>query len=117
MSERNVWQRSRPVRKRVSFSDSEWELIERRMLMSDARTFEEFARNVLLEAEVVVRRVTFDPAPLRVELSRIGNNLNQIARHVNEEDRVTLDEMRAARSLIREVQQVINRAAGESNEA
>lgn len=114
MSEHEQWQRSRPVRKRVSFTEQEWEIIERRMVLSDARTFEHFARAVMLNAEVVVRRVAFDPAPLRVELSRIGNNLNQIARHVNEEDRVTLDEMRAARALIREVQQVINRAADES---
>ncbi|MGO2520122.1 MAG: plasmid mobilization relaxosome protein MobC [Microbacterium sp.] len=113
MSENDAWQRSRPVRKRVSFSEGEWETIERRMMLSDARSFEQFARAVMLEAEIVVKRVAFDPAPLRVELSRIGNNLNQIARHVNEEDRVTLDEMRAARALIREVQQVINRAAGE----
>ncbi|MGO2520380.1 MAG: plasmid mobilization relaxosome protein MobC [Microbacterium sp.] len=113
MSEQEPWQRSRPVRKRVSFSDQEWETIERRMLLSDARSFEQFARTVMLEAEVVVRKVAFDAAPLRVELSRIGNNLNQIARHVNEEDRVTYEEMRAARALIVEVQQVINRAAGE----
>ena len=112
MTENDQWNRSRPVRKRVSFSDQEWEIIERRLVLSGARSFEQFARSVILDAEIVVRQVAFDPAPLRVELSRIGNNLNQIARHVNEEDRVTLDEMRAARSLIREVQQVINRAAG-----
>lgn len=106
--------RSRTRRKLVSFSDREWETIERRMLMTEARSFEHFARAVLLDAQVVVKQVTFDPAPLRVELSRIGNNLNQIARHVNEEDRVTLEEMRAARALIREVQGILNRAAGEA---
>lgn len=114
MSEQEQWQRSRPVRKRVSFSEQEWATIERRMLLSDARSFEHFARAVLLDAQVVVKRVAFDAAPLRVELSRIGNNLNQIARHVNEEDRVTLEEMRAARALIREVQGILNRAAGEA---
>ena len=114
MSEPEAWQRSRPVRKRVSFTGAEWKQIERRMTMTDARSFDQFARESLIGGEVVVRPVTFDPVPFRVELSRIGNNLNQIARQVNEEDRVTLDQMRSARQLIVEIQQVINDAAERS---
>jgi hypothetical protein len=43
-------------------------------------------------------------------LSRIGNNVNQIARHVNAEDTVTYQEMRAVRMLLTEVQGMISDA-------
>lgn len=105
--------RSRPVRKALSFSVSEWERVERRMLAAGARKFEPFARAAVLDGEVRVQRVAFDPSQLRVELSRIGNNVNQIARHVNTEDAVTLEEMRAARLLLVQVQALITAAITE----
>jgi len=107
--------RSRPVRKALSFSAAEWERVERRMLVAGARKFEPFGRAAVLEGEVRVKRVAFDPSQLRVELSRIGNNVNQIARHVNTEDVVTYEEMRAARELLGQVQALITAAISESS--
>lgn len=106
-------ERSRPVRKAVSFSASEWQRVERRMEAAGARKFEPFARAAVLEGEVRVQRVAFDPSQLRVELSRIGNNVNQIARHVNTDDVVTYEEMRAARMLLVQVQALITAAMGD----
>ena len=57
-----------------------------------------------------MRRVAFDPAPLRAELSRIGNNINQIARQVNTDDVVTVEQMRATRELLGQVQRAIDAA-------
>jgi hypothetical protein len=64
----------------------------------------------VLDGEVRVQRVAFDASELRVELSRIGNNINQIARQVNVNEVVTYEEMRAARLLLQKVQAVITAA-------
>ena len=100
--------RARPVRKLISFSDSEWATVERRMSLAEASSFDEFARRTILDGEVKVRKIAFDPAPLGAELARIGNNINQIARHVNTEDAVTFSEMQAARAMLRQVQALLD---------
>ena len=57
--------RKRDHRKAVSFSAEEWEQVQRRMELAGARSFEGFARSVILTARVEVRRSTFDPTPFR----------------------------------------------------
>ena len=52
-------------------------------LLTEASSFDEFARRTILDGEVKVRKIAFDPAPLGAELARIGNNINQIAHAVN----------------------------------
>ena len=106
--------RARPIRKLISFSEQEWESVERRMQISGARSFGDFGRRTLLENEIRVRKVTFDPNSVGAELNKIGSNINQIARNVNAEQTTTLEEMRATRALVREVQQVIEEAIARS---
>lgn len=106
--------RSRHVRKLISFNDEEWDRVERRMKIAGAKSWESFARDAIIESEIHVQKIAFDPSTVRVELSRIGNNINQIARQVNVEEVVTFEEMRAARMLLREIQEVINKTVNES---
>ena len=106
--------RARPVRKLVSFSDSEWAAVERRMSLAEASSFEQFARRAVLDGEVKVRRIAFDTALIGAELSRIGNNVNQIARLANTESVATMEEMKATRALMREIQALIERAVKEA---
>lgn len=103
--------RSKGVTKGVRFTEDEWRRVERRMRIAGTTDFSKFARPALLDGEIRVERVTFDPSVLRAELARIGNNVNQIARHVNAEDAVTFSEMQATRALLRQVQQAIENAA------
>lgn len=107
----NEHQRARPVIKSVAFSAGEWERVERRMRLTDSRSFGDFARRAILDQEVVVRQIAFDPKPLGAELARIGNNINQIARLVNTESVTTMDDMKATRAMVREIQTLIERAA------
>ncbi len=100
--------RSRGVFKGLWFSDEEWRRVERRMRIAGASDFAKFARPALLDGEIRVERVAFDPSVVRAELSRIGNNINQIARHVNTEDAVTFSEMQAARAMLRQVQALLD---------
>lgn len=106
--------RVRHVRKKISFSESEWKRLERRMEISQAKSWEGFAREALLDSEIIVTKNLFDPSTVRAELSRIGNNINQIARQVNVEEVVTFEEMRAARMLLKEIQLVINQTVNEA---
>ena len=80
------------------------------MCAAGARKFEPFACAAVLNGEVRVQRMAFDPSVLRVELARIGDNVNQIARHVNAELGVTFEDMRATRMLSTHVQVSISRA-------
>lgn len=105
--------RSRHVRKLVSFTSEEWSRIERRIELAGARSFDAFARSVLLSSRVKVVTIPFDPVPLRADLARIGNNINQIARQVNIEEVTTAAEMIETRKLLREVQQLIESATRE----
>ena len=103
--------RERPIRKMLSFSEQEWASIERRMQLADARNFEQFGRSALLESKIVVRRESlFDHHELGAELNRIGTNINQIARNVNTEQTTTLEEMKATRAMVREIQTAIETA-------
>lgn len=106
--------RARSVRKMVAFTDSEWVRVERRMALSGARSFGQFARDALLDGEIRVVKVAFDPASLRVELSRIGNNMNQIARQANVDEVATVEQVKAARELLREIQGLIVQASKEA---
>ncbi|MBW3069626.1 MobC family plasmid mobilization relaxosome protein [Actinomyces sp. 594] len=104
--------RSRGVFKGLWLSEAEWARVQRRMEMAGINSFSAYARQALTESRIAVTRVAFDPAPLRVELSRIGNNINQIARHVNVDGEVTVEQMRATRELLKQIQRTIDAAAG-----
>lgn len=101
-------ERERPIRKMVSFSEVEWRRAQRRMEAAQARSFDAFAREVVLSSKVKVVQLPFDPSEIRYELSRIGNNLNQIARQVNINEGTTAEDMREARKIMREVQQILS---------
>ena len=103
--------RRRTVRKLVSFTPLEWERVSGRMEMSAATRFDAWAREVLLGAPVRVVNMPFVPQQVRVELARLGNNVNQIARQVNIDEAATLEELRLVKQVMQEVQKVIDQAA------
>lgn len=103
-------QRSRPVIKSVAFSEDEWANVERRMRIVGKGAFSEFARSAILDGQIKVKQIAFDPRILGAELRRIGNNVNQIARSVNVQDEATLEQMRATRTLVSEIQSLVEEA-------
>lgn len=107
--------RERPIRKMLSFSEQEWADVQRRMELAEARSFDQFGRTAVLDNKIVVRRASmFDSHELGAELNRIGSNINQIARAVNTEHTTTLEQMKATRELVREVQRVVEQARAEA---
>ncbi len=115
MERKGQSQRCRPLIKSVAFSEVEWESVERRMLLFGSSSFSDLARSSILESKIIVRQKSpLDSHELGVELNRIGNNINQIARLVNTEKVTTLEEMRATRYLVQQIQILIERAIKES---
>ena len=103
--------RERPIIKSVAFTPEEWATVERRMLLAGSRSFGDLARRAIVDGEIKVNQIAFDPQPIGAEMARIGNNINQIARMVNVDDGVTLEQMRATRVMVSQIQQIIEDAA------
>ena len=105
----------REVFKALRLSAADWARIQARMALAGTTNFSAYARRVLVDGELRVQTVAFDAEVLRAELGRIGNNLNQIARHANTESSLTLSEAVAARRLMQEVQQLLSAATRPQN--
>ena len=72
--------------KKVFLTDSELHQLNERIAKSNCQNFSVYARRVLLNPNmsfVIINTDTYDR--LVFELRRIGNNINQIARAVNQE--------------------------------
>lgn len=99
------------MRKMLSFTPQEWATVETRMKAAGARSFESFAREAVVDGSIRVVRYAVDVSEIRGELSRIGNNVNQIARSVNMADGATREQLTAVRALLGQVQAVLVRAS------
>lgn len=78
----------RSLRIDVRVSDEEKRELMR-LATEQGMSLSDYLRSVLLGKEIIVRRESHAPASLVQELSRIGNNLNQLARHANRGDSIT----------------------------
>ena len=76
---------SKNIRKTLRFSDDEFAMIQQKLDLANI-TFSDFARSAILKKKIKL--------PIEKELiyqiSKIGNNLNQIARAVNGKDKVAI---------------------------
>lgn len=75
----------RTITKSIRFSPAEYEKIITELEKSNL-SFSAFTRNLLLKKKINSK--TDDK--LLIEINRIGNNLNQIARAVNKEERINV---------------------------
>ena len=92
--------RNRSVRKAVTFTPGEWERVERRLERAGGvypLGWNAYARTMLLKGRYVAIEVPFDVPRVTVQVNRIGINVNQIARKCNEDDLVTVEELRQVR--------------------
>ena len=72
------------VRKTLRFSADEYELIEQK-ISEHKLTFSEFARSAILRNQIK-SKLTVD---LVHQISRVGNNLNQIAKSLNKKQDIS----------------------------
>ena len=103
--------RARPVMKMVYFSETEWRDIQDIMSAIGVENFSGFARKMILNGRVLVNSRPMDAQRVRAMLAPIGNNINQIARHVNVEQVLYLEDLQAVRRLMEHAVRVIDRYA------
>lgn len=113
--------RRRPLVKKVTFTHDEWRRADVfyqrvRRARGGALPFSTHARDLLLDAHVVMVTVALDPAMVRADMARIGSNINQIARKANTYDHVTADELARVLALQGELRALLTRMCRERDE-
>ena len=84
--------RKRMIQKKIRLTEEEARFISTKVSESGMTNFNSFARIMLIMGEVKI--LNFDELrELRKEINRIGVNINQIAKKVNEDDQVSLEEL------------------------
>lgn len=104
--------RTRAIQRMFRVTESENRRIKERMQEHSFKNFENFARNMVLEGEVKV--INFEELrKFRVEVRRIGLNINQVAKQVNMDDEADRDQvtylLQAVKELNRQVNQLLER--------
>ncbi len=99
--------------KKVFLSDIELKQLNRNIDQSGCKSFSEYARRTLLDPGI--NFITIDTTgyqDLIFELKRIGNNINQIARSVNQSQLISNEELQDLKKglgeLIKEVDKEFN---------
>ncbi|WP_336145980.1 plasmid mobilization protein [Enterococcus faecalis] len=99
--------RQRNIQKKFFVSELENKIIEKRMQEANLTNFGEFARKSCLDKKIYtvdfssLKEIMSSIAQANLEVNRIGNNLNQIAKYLNE------SEQNQTRELLNEYQKEI----------
>lgn len=75
--------RTREVRKEMSFTMEEYDLIQQKMLQIGTRNFSMYARKMCIDG-YVIKRDFAELKALTKELANLARNINQIALRANE---------------------------------
>lgn len=104
-------QRTRPIMKMVYFTLEEWERVEALMGVTRSTNFSEFARKMILNGSVYVNSRPMDALKVKAMLAPIGNNINQIARQVNIDQVLYLEDLGEVRALMERAVAILERYA------
>ena len=88
----NREKRKRMIQKKIRLTEEEARFISTKVAESGMTNFNAFARIMLVMGEVKI--LNFEELrELRKEINRIGVNINQVAKKVNEDDQASLNEL------------------------
>lgn len=96
----------RPIERKVRFNHEENEYINKKIAASPFDNFQNFARILLISGEVKI--VDYSQLKkLNGEISRIGNNVNQIAKLAHQFEEISEQDIRDMTQVLKEIQQQI----------
>ena len=105
--------RKRYIQKLIRLTPEENEQIKIAMIQMNAPSFQYYAKNQLVQGKLV--QIDFSELKnLRVAVKRIGSNINQIAKHANENQTITPEELAQVLELLSDLKEMV--AAKLSNE-
>lgn len=100
--------RSRPIQLNFRVDEKEYQFIQSKMDQAGIKNFSLFARLMLLTGEIQV--IDFPTLKqLRLEVNKIGVNINQIAKKVNENDYASYSDIQLCQEVIEELQLEVSR--------
>ena len=88
----NREKRKRMIQKKIRLTEEEARFISTKVAESGMTNFNAFARIMLIMGEVKILKFE-ELKELRKEINRIGVNINQVAKKVNEDDQASLNEL------------------------
>ncbi|MGJ0023078.1 plasmid mobilization protein [Streptococcus dysgalactiae] len=98
--------RKRYIQKLIRLTPEENEQIKRAMEQMDAPSFQYYAKNQLVQGKLV--QIDFSELKnLRVAVNRIGGNINQIAKHANENQAITPEELLHVLDLLSDLKEMV----------
>ena len=98
----------RQIQKIMRVTPEENELINRRMAQHNFSNFNTYARYMLLTGEVVTVDYS-ELIKLRTEINRIGTNINQLARYVNTNEQISLENYQNLHQSLAEVKRLMEK--------
>ncbi|MGT2755470.1 plasmid mobilization relaxosome protein MobC [Streptococcus ovis] len=98
--------RKRSIRKEVYFTEQEYQQVKYTMEQMKAPTFQYYAKNQLVQGKLV--QIDFSELKaLRVAVNRIGGNINQIAKHANENQEISTEELAQVLAYLSELKDMV----------
>ncbi|MHA2621989.1 plasmid mobilization protein [Streptococcus agalactiae] len=98
--------RKRYIEFKLRTTDAEADKLRRRITLAGKKTFQAYALNMLLNGKIE----TYDYSELRqlrIEVNRIGQNVNQLVRYVNTFEELDGELVQALQDDIKEMKQLI----------
>ena len=103
----NREKRKRMIQKKIRLTEEEARFISTKVAESGMTNFNAFARIMLIMGEVKI--LNFEELrELRKEINRIGVNINQVAKKVNEDDQASLNELSQILELQKYLKDTVN---------
>lgn len=99
--------RYREIQRKMRVTPRENELIKERMELHGFKNFNTYARYMLLTGEVVTVDYS-ELIKLRTEINRIGTNINQLAKYVNTNEEITLENFQILQDSLAEVKRLMD---------
>lgn len=104
---KNREKRKRMIQKKIRLTEEEARFISTKVAESGMTNFNAFARIMLIMGEVKI--LNFEELKeLRKEINRIGVNINQVAKKVNEDDQASLNELSQILELQKHLKDTVN---------
>lgn len=98
--------RRRNIEMKVRFKPEEYSQVRKAMEQMGTKNFQYYAKNQLVQGKLV--QIDFSELKaLRIAINRIGGNINQIAKHANENQTITSEELAQILGLLSEVKEVV----------
>ena len=98
--------RKRPIIMRLAVTEEEKKLIEEKMKILGTRNFGAYARKMLIDGYII--KVDYsEQKKLAAEVNRIGININQICKRINETGRAFAEDISELKSKMEDVWQLL----------